>query len=211
MNYAIRLTYTYQQMVGVIQRISDDADVVVVYEHDESNRKHIHLYTEGTKSTVQTIKNWITKELSFKPDKSDWSFKTAQDRKFITYMSKGKLDPCAKKGISDSEIDELRKKWVQRQPKEEQEKNDKKDITQWTISKLLAEWTAKNTKYVGGYYDPPEDYDLVKYAIKLHVDHEKTFTDFSLIRCIHTSWGISDNRVQQDKLIKNVCKRIYPQ
>lgn len=211
MSYAIRLTFTYQQMEKVVKRICDDADVVVVYEHDESARKHIHLYTEGTKTSVQTIKNWVTKDLGCKVDKADWSFKTAKDRRFITYMAKGKLQPCLVKGISDDEINTLREKWVE---PIRIEKEKKEEPTLYQLSKQLSDWMNNHTSEVmlwnGQLMEesPLTSHDIVLKTIEIHNKYNKSYTDFSLIRSIHTAFGLSSRKKWRDMLIEKVISKL---
>jgi len=222
MSYAIRLTYEYVQMEPIVKRICDEADVVVVYQHDESERKHIHLYTEGLKATVQTVKNWINRELGLKVAKSDWSFKTAKNRNFITYMSKGKLTPCLVKGVSDAEIDTFREKWVE---PIRLEKGKAIQITTWTMAKELAEYLDEKAKCIQekvvvnqslNTYVRREQWieasheDVIKKCIEIHVKHEKSFCDFSLIRVIQTAWGITSRETWKNRLVNGVMEKLFP-
>jgi len=119
----IRVSRTYDELQkappkdeSFIKKLSDACDVFVVYEHqadDSVNRTHIHAYVENPKVSTDTMKNWVKKTLgvvSF--PKADWSFVGATDRGFITYLSKGNLDPLFVKGISDDEIRTLKSTWV---------------------------------------------------------------------------------------------------
>jgi len=91
-----------------------------VYEHEadeEINRTHIHCYADNPQVSTDTMKNWVKKALNVSSFiKTDWSFPEAQDVGFITYMSKGHLNPLFVKGIESDEISALRDKWVD-QPK----------------------------------------------------------------------------------------------
>lgn len=87
---------------------------VVVYQHtaDESvKRTHIHGLIEGCSRKEDTVRN------KFFKGKYEYSMKTKVDDNFITYMSKGNLDPVYVKGY-DPELIVLRKsQWVSQQPK----------------------------------------------------------------------------------------------
>jgi len=216
MSYAIRLTYEYVQMASVVKRICDQADVVVVYEHDESERKHIHLYTEGLTATVQTIKNWIVKDLGCKVNKSDWSFKTAKDRNFITYMSKGKLNPTKVKGISDVEIDTYRQRWVEPTKKQ---KEKREQATGWSMANELAEWIDSKSDGSNWYFHEgrfissggdeiiTQD-DVIKKCIQIHNKHEKTYCDFSLARVIQTAYGCTTKGSWRLRLVESVKQKL---
>jgi len=216
MSYAIRLTFEYVQMAGVVKRICDQADVVVVYEHDESERKHIHLYTEGLTATVQTIKNWVVKDLGFKVNKSDWSFKTAKDRNFITYMSKGKLKPTKVKGICDEDIELFRLKWIERTTV----KKDKKELaTGWTMAKELAEWIDSKSDGSSWYFHDGQfissggdeivtQDDVIRKCIKIHNKYEKPYCDFSLARVIQTAYGCTQKGSWKLRLVESVKQKL---
>lgn len=119
----IRVSRTYDELSKTpkkdecfIKKLSDACDVCVVYEHeaDESvNRTHIHAYVENPKVSTDTMKNWVKKTLGVTAfPKNDWAFPVANDRGFITYLTKGKLTPKFVKGISDDEIRTLKAAWV---------------------------------------------------------------------------------------------------
>lgn len=219
MSYAIRLTFTFKQMENVVKRICEQADVVVVYQHDESSRTHIHLYTEGMSTSVQTVKNWVMRDLACKVDKADWSFKTAKDRRFITYMAKGKLQPCLVKGISDAEINTLREKWVEPITI----KKDKKVVaTTWFMAKELAEVINAGAVKREVYRDkitnvsrhewfevPPET--IIQECINIHNKHEKAYCDYSLVRVIQTAYGLCDRPKWKEYLVSTVYNKLFPQ
>lgn len=212
MNYAIRLTYKWSEVADLFRNLSDDeAKAIVVYEHDDGNRPHIHAYVEELTITPQTMKNRLIRLLGFKPHKTDWSFKSDANRKFITYMSKGNLQASFVKNIDEAEIDGYRSQWIERrQPSPEMKA--KSAATSFDMARELSEWIKQHIKKYDGYYEPPEDFWIVDQCITIHNKAQKTYTDFSLLRIIQTAWGMLDSpRVMKDKLIKNVCSRLYPQ
>lgn len=223
--HAIRLSYRYTDLAAFIEELKDETDVLVLYEHDDGNRPHVHIYTEGLKLTVLTAKNRLAKYLGFRPAKTDWSFKTAEDRKFITYMSKGNLQPKFCKGIDGTELEGLRSQWIERrQPNPDKEV--KSTVSTWTMAKELAEFlereaqrgeikyrthenglTVIHTRYEW-YEVPPER--MIQECINIHKRHEKSFCDFSLIRVIQTASGICNRDKWNQQLIGTVMNKLFP-
>lgn len=139
MDYAVRVSYTYAELVEVFNKLSEVCDKIAVYEHDAS-RKHIHAVLRGCRVSTDTIKNWIKKALNVNVKKTDWSFKTTYgedhkpvDDEFIKYMSKGKLEPKYKKGYDDLEIASFREKWQDKQ-KEPVIDLRKNRVTRYTLA-----------------------------------------------------------------------------
>lgn len=122
---ALRITRPYSDLASVFQSL--EAEKIVVYQHDDSNRVHIHALILNCPILVIAVKRRIEKVLG-KVNASDWSFKTSDiTDNFITYMSKGKLDPLYVKGFDADKIDGYRLSWVA--PKK-QSKLSVKDKTQ---------------------------------------------------------------------------------
>jgi len=124
MKLKIRVSRSFKELNpekdSFIQKLAEVCDVLAVYEHeadDEITRTHIHCYADNPRVSTDTMKNWVKKALGVKSfTKTDWSFPEAQDEGFITYMSKGTLDPLFIKGIESDAIAALKDKWVE-QPK----------------------------------------------------------------------------------------------
>jgi len=119
----IRVSRTFDELSktpakdeSFIKKLADACDVCVVYEHqadDSVNRTHVHAYVEGPKVSTDTMKNWVKKTLAVTVfSKADWSFVGATDRGFITYLSKGKLDPLFVKGIEIEACHQLKAAWT---------------------------------------------------------------------------------------------------
>lgn len=223
MSYAIRLSYRYVDLASFIEELKDETDVLVLYEHEDGNRPHVHIYTEGLKLTVLTAKNRLARYLGFRPAKTDWSFKTAEDRKFITYMSKGVLQPKFCKGIDGTELEGLRSQWIERrQPNTAKEV--KSTVSTWSMARELAEFMDKEareevirtrepalnvyTERHVWYEVPPER--MIQECIHIHLRHEKTFCDFSLMRVIQTAYGLSSREHWNQQLIGTVMNKLFP-
>lgn len=116
--YAVRITEPYIRLKPFWDRLAEGAPKLVVYEHTDG-RIHCHALVETTLST-DTLKNWVKKALQVTAyPKTDWSFKTAENDRFITYMSKGRLNPLVCVGYSPEQIAELRSQWVEQPPRRE--------------------------------------------------------------------------------------------
>ena len=112
---AIRLSFPYDRLEMYFRKVKDACNRVVVYQHD-ATRVHVHALIVGCTVSTDTLKNWIRKEVG-QVAKSDWSFVTAQNEDFITYMSKGTLAPVFIYGYNDEVIESFKQKWVQREAK----------------------------------------------------------------------------------------------
>ena len=108
----IRITNTYTQLSDFCKRLIPVCDKVVIYEH-EASRVHIHGLLINCKVSTDTLKNWIKKDLKVSAyPKSDWSFTVGQDDGFITYMTKGLLNPKFVHGYTDEFLEAKRTSWV---------------------------------------------------------------------------------------------------
>lgn len=113
----MRITRTYLQLEDVIKRWKAMCDTIVVYEHDEdANRVHCHLYLGGVNVSTKRLK-----QISGLPNLGNtlWSWKTATEDigVYITYMSKGKMDPCYLHNFEFKDCEALRLMWVTPPPK----------------------------------------------------------------------------------------------
>ena len=120
MKLKIRISRSFKELnpekESFITKLAEVCDVLAVYEHEadeEITRTHIHCYADNPRVSTDTMKNWVKKALGVtKFVKTDWSFPEAQDEGFITYMSKGHLDPLFIKGITDEACHLLKAQWV---------------------------------------------------------------------------------------------------
>lgn len=115
-SYAIRLTFPYTEVQAIIEQFAKSSEGIVVYEHAadaEVSRTHVHMLILRCTVSTDTLKNYI-KRVKGRVDKNDWSFKTADSdtEKYITYMSKGVLDPVYVYDITTEYIDECKRKWI---------------------------------------------------------------------------------------------------
>lgn len=119
---AFRVIRCYNDLKPFIEKLSNFCDRLIVYEHLEAARLHIHALVHNCKPTTDTLKNWI-KAVVGKVLPSDWSFITENvNDKFPIYMSKGKLSPSFVKDYTEQQIEEFRLLWVDRPPLKRQSK-----------------------------------------------------------------------------------------
>lgn len=111
---AFRVTRPFSVMEAPIKMFSDKCSKLIIYEHTDSARPHIHGLMVDSQIGTDTMKNYIKKFLG-KVEKTDWSFVTKDvNEKFIVYMSKGKLAPSYVKGFTDEQIEAHKNAWVTR-------------------------------------------------------------------------------------------------
>lgn len=119
MNYAIRISYSYEQLKPVFVKLQECTDRLVVYEH-QANRVHVHGLLINCKVSTDTLKNYVKRTLGTESvPKSDWSFKTLfegnpVDDNFIIYMSKGDLQPAHVHNYELECLEQYRLKWENR-------------------------------------------------------------------------------------------------
>lgn len=119
MNYAIRITETYEAIAEMWSKLAGQCDKLAVYEHT-AGRVHCHALVVGCTVSTDTMKNWVKKALHVTAyPKTNWSFKGAESEydRYITYMSKGQLHPRFIHGFDGDTIDVLRQQWVEPLPR----------------------------------------------------------------------------------------------
>lgn len=130
-NYAVRISRTFKECEDWLIKCSNDSIKVLVYEHPadkDVSRTHIHALFTNVNTTTETLKNWLKATLGVNNfPRTDWSFKTEyyiketgetieitnKPNKFITYMSKGCIDPLMNTSdYDDDDINMLKGMWI---------------------------------------------------------------------------------------------------
>lgn len=190
---AFRITRSYDQLTEFITKLANSSKQLIVYEH-EASRVHIHGLVSECKVGKETLKNWIKDALDCKQfPKSDWSFIT-QDKQgnlvgdnFITYMSKGVLQPRFNKGYTDSLVEQYRLQWKpvskqkvqyilkQENPKEAKKRqidmldeivrrvDSSKLVLAEDIIKVICDVVYRENRTIVGRYKIRDYYDMVMY------------------------------------------------
>jgi len=126
MNYAIRITASFKELETFVTLIRSQCSSCVIYEH-EASRVHIHGFLKDCKVSTDTLKNYVKRALNVTTfPKNDWSFKTIHeggdvDDNFITYMSKGILEPVFVHNYDPVAISMFKSKWVDIVPRKKRE------------------------------------------------------------------------------------------
>jgi len=227
MNYAVRITRPYKDLVEFFDRF----ETAVVYQHDadtEVKRTHCHALLIGVSVSTDTMKNWVTKSIGLRPSKSDWAFVSKLKSKpitedFITYMSKGKLEPSYIKGFTQEQIDSYKCKWIERTEPAKVNKDGSKhkhEVTNLQIAQELARYIqtgiidydmlALGSAVTYIKRDEVTKTKIVLKCIELHNKYEKTYIEHSLMRIIQTAIGLcDDSNFYKQKLVENLASRIY--
>lgn len=118
MEYAIRITRSYQDISGVIADWATVSHNLICYEHkadSEIKATHVHILIMGCTLGQEGLKKRALKYLPLKGNQ-DWSFRPDEyfndAQRYITYMSKGQLVPVFTKEFDPMEIERLRALWV---------------------------------------------------------------------------------------------------
>lgn len=108
---AIRITKNHSVLSEFFTKLDLVAERYVWFQHDVPDNVHVHGLVVGCTVSTDTLKNYIRKSVG-NMKSTEWSFKSANDLNFITYMSKGNLSPVSVKGFEADEIIEYMSKWV---------------------------------------------------------------------------------------------------
>lgn len=206
MNIAFRVSEPSQKLTGFYDQLAKVSTHLIVYEHSAS-QVHIHGLVVDCKVSTDTLKNWIKKHLGIKAyDKSKWSFKTEYESKpvdynFITYMSKGKLEPVFNT-LPMSEVDGYKNQWIQPERYSSKEKEDK--ITIWNIAQeadQIYRSQYEEFEYGSGEGDIVIE-RMVPIIIKLLRKYKKGFDEFMVKKIFITAMSSHErfSRVIMDKL-----------
>lgn len=217
----VRVSYPYDRLKGFTHRLAEVCSRLAVYEH-QASRIHIHAFVQDCTVTVQTLKNWVTEELGEKPTRDQWSFKNKTregpaEPRFITYMSKGKLDPAFVKGFTDEEITTYRSQWVELTtgsgtPAE----SAKEKITIFQMARELAQYIDAKSQVAFDTstftFNTEEERGLMRnvviQAIRIHNKYEKSYTEFCIQRCVQTALGLCSKQHLKEELIAKCLKRL---
>lgn len=219
-NFMVRVTYPYVRLKGFTERLLNVCERVAVYEHDAS-RIHIHAYIEKCSVSAQTMKNWIIEVVDETPSRDMWSFKTKTregpaEPRFLTYMSKGKLEPVFVKGFTQDQIDYYRSQWVELTTDSGTPAESSKDtITIYRMARELAQYidTQSQTDYdlSGKFISAQESLPLrevVLQAIRIHNKYQKSYTDFCIQRMVQTAMGLCSRQDLRNQLVDKCLKRL---
>lgn len=223
--FAVRITRSFDELKPFFDKIvsKHPGCVLVVYQHDaddEVKRTHIHALLEVIGVSSDTLKRWVKECLGVTEfSRYDWSFTVAHSRDFITYMSKGHLEPMMLHNIGCDEVTAFRAKWVEHRVVTSQ-KEKREDVTTYSMAEELAKWIDMDTRH--SEYDPVKgkwilaggdeitERDIIRQCIKIHNKYRKGYCDFSLVRVIQTAYGICSKSRWNDALVEKVFEKLIP-
>lgn len=106
--YAGRVHCDLQEQDAVIKGLKAKCDKLIVYRHD-TTRPHIHFLMTEVKCTYDTLVNVVKRAIPG-ATRDKYSFKANANDDFISYMSKGKLDPVFNEGFGSELIADKKSK-----------------------------------------------------------------------------------------------------
>lgn len=118
-NYAVRITHDYAKVAPIVYAWALRSDKILAYEHSKEtetarDKTHVHLLLVNTNVDKKQLRN-IAMAAKCVPvnGNGNMSFKEADlDGTYITYMSKGKINPSYNKGYESSALEDLKAKWT---------------------------------------------------------------------------------------------------
>lgn len=220
--FAVRITRSFDELKPFFDKVvsKHPNSVLVVYQHDadeEISRTHIHALMENVNPSTDTLKRWVKEALGVSEfSRYDWAFPALKNRDFITYMSKGKLEPSLIHNISVEEVTAFRAKWVEHRVVTSSEKEKREDVTFYMMAEELAKWIDSRNEVVYdkqlglmvNLMDNLTKRELVLQCIKIHNKHRKGYCDFSLVRVIQTACGICASVKWRDSLVDKVLEKL---
>jgi len=115
-DYAVRITYSYEEAARIIRSWSTRVSQMVVYEHigTKTQKKHIHLLIKGSALHKKQLRNIAADTKIDVKGNELMSFKAFDgDEMYCTYMSKGIHDPAYLQGYTPAEAQVWKSKWVE--------------------------------------------------------------------------------------------------
>lgn len=210
-NLAIRITSSYYLSQHFFPQLNDICDQTIWYEHvgdDKVKRTHLHGLIMNCKVSTDTLKNWISKFNNRKFERSDWSFKQSYkinnkeeevNLNFITYMSKGRLQPVYVYNIDD--YNGYKDLWVDKetfQPTLHKFKQNDK-LTKWQMLNDLKE--RMNTYSM----ERRTDETILSCIIDIHREQKQLISRYK-IRDFYDSYKAIEDKDNFIEELKNILR-----
>lgn len=116
-DYAVRITYPYDQAGPIIRAWATRVSKMVVYEHtgDKTEKVHIHLLILGSSLQKKQLRNIAADSCALNlKGQENMAFKEYDgDDIYATYMTKGKHDPKYIQGFTMDEHAMWKSKWIE--------------------------------------------------------------------------------------------------
>jgi hypothetical protein len=201
----VRISFPYDRIKTALAKVSEQSKAMVVYEHnDKVDNVHVHFLVVDPVISTDTMKNYIRKDVG-KVEKTQWSFKKADDTSCITYMSKGKLEPVYCVNVPTDEIARLKALWVSKE-RSEKRKSDKP--TQYELARMVHEACKDSepvsegwmSEFKGNQTNHSVETNFKSYArmaIKLHHKYGISFSPYSLERVLCTAMSMEEGAYRE--------------
>jgi len=114
--HVARITRSYQDLSELISNWATTATQILVYQHDpdeEVKKTHCHFLIQDCSIGQEGLKKRI-KHLIRLHGNEDWSFSEPYETtdKYVTYMTKGTLQPSYNKGFSPEFLELRKSSWI---------------------------------------------------------------------------------------------------
>jgi len=153
-HYAVRITYSYEDIKSVIHRWAMECDKMAVFEHigSKKKKKHIHIAIYNSRVLSKTLRSQGQKQthlsLAGNGNCSMKAWEPTEDHRediYMYYMTKGKHNASYLKGYTQEDVEIWKSKWVE--PPEKVEKlSQVKQVydEQFTYEIVNREWKEYN-------------------------------------------------------------------
>jgi len=140
MALAIRISLPKETVATILRAWLPHCDQIIAYEHNEANRVHCHILMIRSAVTTQRLKQLALRE---ERGNTFWSFKqgTGDVSRYITYMSKGKINPffhecnigCydPESCFTEEEVEQYKQQWTEPLPKIPKQYAEYMDFEKW--------------------------------------------------------------------------------
>lgn len=146
LDIAFRVSKAYDSsgIANVIGPIMVHASKAIIYYHDVSDNPHIHGYVEGYSKSAKWFRETLKKQFGVMK-RTEYTCNFDASCNFITYMSKGKLDPIYNQGFNEEMVNELKAKGYDKGDitKSKKTVSEPNKPTKWTLLKDIEDKAAK--------------------------------------------------------------------
>lgn len=203
MNFAFRITSSYDVIQESLKELTDMCSKVAIYQHDadeEIERTHIHGLLMGCSRGEDTIRNRFFKG---KYDASDYELKQKYkvkeglekikrsypvDDKYIIYMSKGVHDPVFLKTYTNEECDVYKAMWRNHKEKKQEVEKEKsakpKNIYEECQDIVSAKLPKRSYPYFNGFIEEQvwdySDSEIVDAIVLWANEHHKAINQYKV-------------------------------
>lgn len=205
LDVAFRVSKGYDSsgIIDVIRPLMVHATKGIVYYHDVSDNPHIHGYIEGYSKSAKWFRETLKKQFGVSV-RTEYTCNFDANVNFITYMSKGKLDPIYNQGFELQMVNDLKAKGYDKgdiiKAKKVSEPNKP------TKFMLLKDMENKAAKC--GCLEFPTQYPkcLLKHIIRVLHENKQVIGEYKVKDYFDSISMYNDG----EKFIDRMCRKIFP-